>query len=351
MVGARPQFVKAAVTSRIIRSTDGISEVLVHTGQHYDENMSKIFFEDMDIPMPSHQLHVNGMTHGKMTGRMMEGLEELMMAEKPDVVLVYGDTNSTLAGSLTASKLHIPIAHVEAGIRSFNWKMPEEVNRVLTDRMSKWLFCPTETAISNLKREGFDALDNSVINVGDIMYDAMLYYRNQLTSDKLSVSNLPERFALCTLHRQENVHHIDRLTDLIEGLNFIHNNIIPIVLPLHPSTANRVKQAGLKIDFQAIEPVGYFDMIHMLDKCEIVVTDSGGLQKEAYFFNKFCITMRDETEWVELVDNGLNSIVGADKALLIKTVESKLKETLPKVDPLYGKGNAGEIIVNNLIRG
>lgn len=350
VVGARPQFVKAAVLSRAINQTDGVEEVLVHTGQHYDANMSKVFFDEMDIPSPNHNLQINGGTHGRMTGRMLEGLESLLLEEAPDVVLVYGDTNSTLAGALAAAKLHIPIAHVEAGLRSFNKRMPEEVNRILTDHVSRWLFCPTQVAVENLKSEGFvqgKALD--VVNVGDVMNDAIQYYSTKLDSKKSHLPNLPEKYILTTLHRQENVQDIERLTALVKGLNQVHNEIAPVVLPLHPSTAKTLANSGLKLDAHLIEPAGYYDMLRLLKGASLVVTDSGGLQKEAYLFNKFCITMRDQTEWVELIENGVNELVGANTELLVNSVSEKLNFELPFSQGLYGDGHAGEKILSHIM--
>ena len=350
VVGARPQFVKAAVLSRNIAETDGVEEILVHTGQHFDQNMSDIFFEEMAIPRPDHNLHINGLTHGKMTGRMLEGLEQIIMDEKPDVVLVYGDTNSTLAGALAAAKLHVPVAHVEAGLRSFNMQMPEEINRILTDRISNWLFCPTETAVKNLTNEGYRQFSNLAIhNVGDIMYDAIRYYSTLLDSRPSRLPALPERFALATMHRQENVQDPVRLKALVEGLNQIHHELIPVVLPLHPGTAKLIKSAGLRLDFNSIDPQGYFDMLRMLSQCSLVATDSGGLQKEAYLFEKYCITMRDQTEWVELLNEGVNQLVGADQDKLFEGAASALRKAFPASTSLYGDGRAAKHIIRSLV--
>ena len=346
IVGARPQFVKAATVSRALRSS-GITEVIVHTGQHFDDNMSKIFFEEMDIPQPDYNLDINSVGHGAMTGRMLEKIEEILIIEKPDLVLVYGDTNSTLAGALAAKKLDIKVAHVEAGLRSFNMKMPEEINRILTDRISDYLFCPTQTAVNNLAQEGFDNFDTKIFNVGDVMYDAALYY-SQKSAEKATVFkelNLnADQYILCTVHRQENTDSQERLENIVDALNEI-NKTIPVVTPLHPRTKKILEKSGLKPEFEIIDPVGYFDMVELIKNCRLVMTDSGGLQKEAYFFNKFCITLRDETEWVELVENGFNTIVGADKRNIIFSFKNVKDKEFSSNVKLYGDGNAsGEVV-------
>ena len=344
IVGARPQFVKAAVISRLIRDNyfDRIEETLVHTGQHYDENMSEIFFREMKIPEATLNLSVGSGTHGLMTGRMLEKIEQVLLEKKPDYVLVYGDTNSTLAGSLAASKLNIPVAHVEAGLRSFNKRMPEEQNRILTDHLSKYLFCPTETAVENLKKEG---IENGVFKTGDIMLDASLFYRS-LNYD-LSIK-IPEEFYLITLHRAENTDDLDRLKNIVESLNSFKE--IKGLLPLHPRTAKMLNQYGLKFteNIITIDPVGYLDMIALENRCRFVVTDSGGVQKEAYFFKKPCITLREETEWVETVSAGANRLAGADSDRILDAVNNP-----PEPDvwaDLYGDGNAGEKIIKTLLQ-
>lgn len=349
VVGARPQFIKAAVLSRNIIKHEGIEEILVHTGQHFDANMSQVFFDEMDIPKPDYYLDINSMSHGMMTGRMLEGIETILIKEKPDWVLVYGDTNSTLAGALAASKLHIPLAHVEAGLRSFNMSMPEEINRILTDRISNMLFCPTTTAVTNLHVEGFQNFDCAIHQVGDVMYDAVLYYRNKLSDKPTNLPMLPKSFILATLHRQENTHDEHRLKELVEGLNYIHQSIIPVVVPLHPGTAARIKKYGFHLNVLTTLPVGYFDMLRLLESCLAVATDSGGLQKEAYFFNKPCVTMRDQTEWTELIKAGVNTLVGANKAKLISEISNIIKITRQKQPNLYGDGMAGDRIVNYLL--
>ncbi len=359
-VGARPQFIKAAVVSRAIEihnqtvsNGESIEEVLVHTGQHYDENMSDVFFQEMQIPVPRYHLGIGGGQHGAMTGRMLESLESLMLEEKPDVVLVYGDTNSTLAGALAAAKLHIPVAHVEAGLRSFNMQMPEEVNRILTDRVSRWLFCPTDTAVNNLKREGVDKWPGvQVHNVGDVMYDAALFYRKRAQGG-LTVRDLLERyhdgFYLATVHRQENTDDPQRLKNIIFALDEIAERV-PVIFPMHPRTRNHLKELGLEMKrVTNIEPVGYFDMVCLLDQCRAVFTDSGGVQKEAYFFHKPCITLRDETEWVELVEHGFNVLVGANKEKILRTELSIGSFDTTDWPSLYGKGDSGQRILELLL--
>lgn len=347
VLGARPQFVKAAVVSREIASRENLHEIIVHTGQHFDINMSDIFFSEMDIPKPNYNLNVNGMSHGRMTGRMLENLEEVILKEKPDMLLVYGDTNSTLAGALSAAKLRVPIAHIEAGLRSFNMDMPEEINRILTDRVSKWLFCPTQTAIDNLKKEGYDEFENHMHLSGDVMLDATLYYSAKLDQATLSDIIPKEPFVLVTIHRQENITDIRKLKDIILILNELSENT-RIVFPIHPGTYKRILEAGIKLKFNTIEPVGYLSMIQLLQKCEFVVTDSGGLQKEAFFHNKYCFTLREETEWVELVNSGVNYICGTDESLFFQYL-NELPDTFPSGLTMYGNGDAGKKIVDQLV--
>ncbi|TAE81148.1 MAG: UDP-N-acetylglucosamine 2-epimerase (non-hydrolyzing) [Bacteroidetes bacterium] len=351
IVGARPQFVKAAALSREIKKHPQLHEIIVHTGQHFDANMSDVFFEEMDIPKPDYHLNINGLSHGAMTGQMLEELEKVMMTEKPDVVLVYGDTNSTIAGALAAKKLHIKVAHVEAGLRSFNMQMPEEVNRILTDRISDWLFCPTDTAILNLKKEGYDHLNTTIIKTGDVMEDAALFYAEKAAtkSTLLQELNLNQQpFILATIHRAENTDHPENLKNIIEALNEL-NKTVAVVLPLHPRTKKIIAQQQLQTNFTIIDPVGYFDMIALLQNCSLVITDSGGLQKEAFFFRKFCITTREQTEWVELVQEGYNVIVGTNKANIITQANRYLQQPYPEAKNLYGNGHACANICNALL--
>ena len=357
VVGARPQFVKAAVVSRAIAAAPAaglpaIEELIVHTGQHYDDNMSDVFFREMRIPEPACNLGIGGALHGEMTGRMLAGIEQVLLERKPDAVLVYGDTNSTLAGALAAAKLHIPVAHVEAGLRSFNRRMPEEINRLLADHISSWLFCPTATAVRNLEREGLPAA--RVLNVGDVMYDAAIYYSSLAAPSaavEALVRGLDRGFYLATVHRAENTDDPARLAAIVEALDELAARRA-VVLPLHPRTSKQLEALSIRPRaVRIIEPVGYFDMLHLLQRCRAVLTDSGGLQKEAYFFRKPCVTMRDETEWLELVEGGYNALAGADRARILGALE-RLEGAAPDWDArLYGDGDAGGRIVRRLAAG
>lgn len=347
VLGARPQFVKAATVSREF-SRAGVHEVIVHTGQHFDHNMSEVFFEEMKIPRPDYNLEISGLAHGAMTGRMLEKVEEVFLKEKPDYVLVYGDTNSTLAGALAAAKLHIPVAHVEAGLRSFEMTMPEEINRILTDRISAVLFCPTQTAIKNLEVEGFKTFKSEMVFSGDVMYDAVLFYRSHINGPvTLKKENIHKPFVLATLHRAENTNDFSRLKAICEAFNEI-NKKVKIVLPLHPRTRAFINQHNIKLDVQIIEPVGYFDMLALLQECNMVLTDSGGLQKEAYFFQKYCITLRDQTEWIELVEAKVNSLAGANPELIFSLFQENYQKTITTIAGLYGDGMAAAKIVAHL---
>ena len=322
VIGARPQFIKAATVSRVIKSMDNVEEVLVHTGQHFDQNMSDVFFEEMSIPKPSYNLEISSLSHGAMTGRMLEGIESIIVDEKPDWVLVYGDTNSTLAGALAASKLHVKVAHVEAGLRSYNMRMPEEQNRILTDRISSVLFCPTEVATSNLQAEGYDDLDIQVAKVGDVMYDAALFYSNRARQPGwFSTLNIRNDFALATIHRAENTDNSDRLREIVLALNEVHR----------------------------ATPVGYLEMVYLLKSCAFVLSDSGGVQKEAYYFEKPCFIMRDETEWTELVDYGANKIVGANRDAILAATND-ISNDIDFSHEFYGAGDAADQIVDYLLQ-
>jgi len=349
IVGARPQFVKAAALSRALKKFK-IDEVLVHTGQHFDENMADIFFRQMEIPEPKYNLGINSLSHGAMTGRMLEEIEKVLLTEKPDFVVVFGDTNSTLAGALAASKLHIKVAHVEAGLRSFNMQMPEEVNRILTDRISDILFCPTETAINNLKAEGFDNFKSKIVNSGDVMYDVALYYSKISAEHSTIINDLDledKPFLLTTLHRQENTDDLERLSSILTAFNELSENY-QIVLPIHPRTRKIIEEKKFNLNFTPLDPVGYFDMIELLKHCSFVITDSGGLQKEAFFFKKHCLVIRDETEWTELVDLGYNFIVGTQTQNIVEKA-LQLKESKVSFDAKpYGNGDASVKIVEAL---
>lgn len=345
VVGARPQFIKAATVSRSIADRTDLSEVIVHTGQHFDSDMSDIFFEELDIPKPDYQLAIGGGNHGQMTGRQLEAIEKVLIKEKPDYVLVYGDTNSTLAGALAAAKLNIPIAHVEAGLRSFNRKMPEEINRILTDHAAGLLFAPTNAAIQNLRNEGLP--NNCMHLVGDVMYDAALFYRKRAKEpkwfDKLGVQK--GSFILATVHRAESTDDPKRLADLLRGIAQTKD---PVILPLHPRTRTRITEFGLEIPktIHVVPPTGYLEMIWLEMNCSAIATDSGGVQKEAYFHGRPCITLREQTEWVELVESGWNTLVGANPEKIAKALS--LQVTPEPGKPLYGDGNAANLIVDVL---
>jgi len=350
ILGARPQFVKAAAVSREISLRTNIKEVIVHTGQHFDANMSDIFFKEMDIPMPNYNLNINSLSHGAMTGRMIEGIEKIIQKESPDVVMVYGDTNSTIAGALAAKKLQVKIAHVEAGLRSFNYEMPEEINRILTDRISDYLLCPTQEALQNLEKEGFEHFPSKVVQTGDVMMDAALYYSKVsaqksaiIEAQKLSGSS----FILTTIHRQENTDSLERLSNIVKALNKLSDSYT-IVLPLHPRTKKKLEEHKLSFTFPTIDPVGYFDMVELLKHCTLVMTDSGGLQKEAFYFKKYGITLRDQTEWVELVDHQFSCLSGANYNRIINGVEEVQKRTADFSMNLYGTGNAAQLIIDTL---
>lgn len=351
VLGARPQFVKAAVLSRVIQSHNNIEEVIVHTGQHYDANMSSVFFEEMQIPAPKYNLDINGMSHGAMTGQMLEKIEGILLKEKPDAVVIYGDTNSTLAGALAARKLQIKVIHIEAGLRSFNMRMPEEVNRILTDRISDLLCCPTQTAIDNLKVEGFDSFDSKVVLSGDIMKDSLEFY-SEISEEKSDViKNLglqSKEFVLATIHRQENTDDIGSLRSIFSALEQIHSEKT-VVMPLHPRTKAILEKNNLSYNIKFIDPVGYFDMLQLLKECYVVVTDSGGLQKEAFFSGKRCLIAREETEWKELVDHNFADIVGSDRTKLIEAFKYSSDENLDFSMPLFGD-KVGENIHNEIVQ-
>jgi UDP-GlcNAc3NAcA epimerase len=333
IVGARPQFVKASAVSHAFRAHGGVREIIVHTGQHFDPAMSDLFFDELDIPKPDHHLAISGGSHGAMTGRMLAGIDSLITEEKPDWVLVYGDTNSTLAGALSAAKLHVPVAHVEAGLRSFNRRMPEEVNRVLTDHVSTFLFCPTHAAVTNLKAEG---IETGVMHVGDVMYDVTLKARETAMARSAILNRLgleDGAFSLATIHRAESTDDPVAMRAMVAWL-LDRANDGPIVFPVHPRARNAAESHGISFDgLLTIDPVGYTDMTRLLMGCINVFTDSGGLQKEAYFHRKPCVTLRTETEWVETVDAGWNR--------LWTTPDYKGRKTIDE----YGTGQASEQIV------
>jgi len=342
VVGARPQFIKAAVISRVIEGYEDVQEIIIHTGQHYDSNMSDVFFNQMHIPLPKYNLNVGSGNHGYTTGRMLEELEIKYLKLKPDVVLVYGDTNSTLAGTIAASKLNIPVVHVEAGLRSFNLKMAEEQNRIVADHLSKLRACPTKTAVENLGKEG---IFDGVFLSGDVMYDAALHYNNYLIDPTF---NLPSDFYLLTIHRAENTDNYNNLKNIVYALNDYEG--YTGILPLHPRTKKMLKKYNLVFNnkkVKIVEPVGYLEMLKLINTAKFVITDSGGLQKEAYFFKKMCITLRNETEWVETVGDGWNKLVGSDYNKISTSINNISISDDYKY--FYGHGNAGKIILDKIM--
>jgi len=383
IVGARPQFIKASTISRAIaehnQQTSGsqVTEIIVHTGQHYDDNMSRVFFQQLGIREPDVNLGVGSGTHSWQTGKMLIGLEEILMAQRPDLVVVNGDTNSTLAGALASVKLHIPVAHVEAGLRSFNRQMPEEHNRVLTDHISDFLFCPTRTAVSNLRKEGFTNIVNDgklidqhffenlssafgsdrlpcVVNVGDVMYDSVIH-NIRLAEERsriLKLLNLhPKGYALATVHRAENTDNGRRLRSIVSALEKIGKSGLPVVIPLHPRTRECLTNSGFRIlnsTLNFIDPVSYLDMLLLEKQARLILTDSGGVQKEAYWFRVPCITLRDETEWVETVESGWNVLAGSDAAKITTAVETARPGK--EIKNAYGNGRAAELILRFFCR-
>jgi UDP-N-acetylglucosamine 2-epimerase len=369
IVGARPQFIKAAAVSRLMKAA-GIRERIVHTGQHYDYNMSKVFFQELGIREPDYNLGVGSLHHGAQTGRMMEKIEEIITKEKPHIVLVYGDTNSTLAGALAAAKLHVPVAHVEAGLRSYNKMMPEEINRVLTDHISDILFCPTVTAVKNLMREGFRNIVNKgklvadsgpvfserqfpcVINVGDVMYDSVICNLEIAKKKSKILENYslsPKNYYLATIHRAENTDDPHKLKSIFGALRKIAK-IFPLIIPIHPRTLKRLDGAyGNDKSIRIIPPASYLDMLMLLGSSRIVLTDSGGVQKEAFFLNVPCVTLRHETEWIETLKNAMNVLSGSRGEDIIRAVdnhESKLFSRNRK--EFFGNGQAANKIVRFL---
>jgi len=353
VLGARPQFIKASVVSHMFASVCGIEEILVHTGQHFDSNMSDVFFRELGMIPPQYHLDIHGGTHGAMTGRMLAEVERVLIAEKPDAVMVYGDTNSTLAGALAAAKLHIPVAHVEAGLRSFNMTMPEEVNRILTDRISRWLFTPTATAASHLLREGF--APEQIMPVGDVMYDVALHHGSRVQAGGGILQKLglvPGAYALATVHRAENTDVVSRLSAIVKAFREVAADL-PIVWPVHPRTRAVLRKSGyfesLPVGLMLIDPVGYLDMVQLEKHAALIATDSGGVQKEAFFYQVPCVTLRDETEWVELVDSGWNRLISpADAEQIAATMLSAVHTKGADVKP-YGSGNAAQLIVERLM--
>jgi UDP-GlcNAc3NAcA epimerase len=364
IVGARPQFVKAAVVSLAIiehnRSGSDIEivEEIVHTGQHYDESMSEIFFNQLGIPEPTANLQVGSGTHGKQTGMMLDRLEELYLQDPPDIVLNYGDTNSTLASAIVASKMHIPIAHIESGLRSFNRKMPEEINRVVTDHLAEWLFCPTQHAIDNLAKEG---VTENVIHCGDVMFDAARIFGELSDQQSTIMADLglsKNGFFLTTCHRAENTDSEECLRGIFAALSEVGSELCPVLLPLHPRTKKQLEAFGMyegamqDDSLKIVPPISFLDMVALEKNAKLILTDSGGVQKEAYFHGVPCVTLRTETEWIELVEAGWNVIAGSDQTKIVDAVRMMLQQfekNRPPVAELYGDGFSANQIVKHLI--
>jgi UDP-GlcNAc3NAcA epimerase len=354
VVGARPQFIKAAPVSRALAAL-GIAEVIIHTGQHFDDAMSDVFFRELAVPAPRHHLGIGGLRHGAMTGRMLERIEQVLLREAPDGVLVYGDTNSTLAGALAAAKLRLRVAHVEAGLRSFNRAMPEEINRVLTDHAADLLFAPTRAAVDNLVREGIRRA--RIVRSGDVMYDAAIAFGRLAESRSRVLRALglaPRSYVLATVHRAENTDDEARLRAIFRGLGQASRRC-PVVLPLHPRTRRALKRLGIRgpDSLRVIEPVGFLDMMMLEKNARLIATDSGGVQKEAYFHRVPCVTLREETEWVELVAAGANRLAPPRSARAVaRALESGLAAPARGFarGGLYGKGDAAKVIAARLAR-
>lgn len=352
VIGARPQFIKAAALAHAAQRRSGVQELLLHTGQHYDSNMSDVFFEELGIPAPAYHLGIGSGPHGAQTGQMLAEIEKVLLQEKPDWLLVYGDTNSTLAGAVAAAKLHIPVAHVEAGLRSFNKRMPEEVNRILTDHVSAALFVPTQTAVQHLAAEGLAG--SQVHVVGDVMYDVALTMAERAKAQSEVLDRLgaqPGEYVLSTIHRAENTDVPERLAAIVGGLALVAQDL-PVILPLHPRTRKLAAEQGLDFgDIRVTDPVGYLDMVRLEQAAAVIATDSGGVQKEAYFYGVPCVTMRDETEWTELVESGWNRLVTPTS---VQTVQSEVLAARGRqgdAGQLYGDGNAADRILDILAQG
>ncbi|MBS0457776.1 MAG: UDP-N-acetylglucosamine 2-epimerase (non-hydrolyzing) [Proteobacteria bacterium] len=353
VLGARPQFIKASVVSSELAKCAGVQEVVIHTGQHFDANMSDLFFAELGMSKPAHELGIHGGPHGEMTGRMLIGIERILADERPDIVLIYGDTNSTLAGALAAVKLHIPVAHVEAGLRSFNMRMPEEVNRIVTDRVSTWLFAPTGEAVTHLGREGVDPA--RIHQVGDVMYDVALHHgaraAGRANGAVRRLGLVEKGFALATVHRAENTDDPDRLEVIVDALAEVGRGL-PLVWPLHPRTRAVLERVGLlsrlEQSVRLIEPQGYLDMLELEHSAVVIATDSGGVQKEAFFHRVPCVTLRDETEWMELVVGGWNTLAAPVSAkAVIEAIETAIGRQGSDITP-YGNGDAAKRIAHHL---
>lgn len=352
VIGARPQFVKAAVVSAEFAKHKSVNEIIIHTGQHYDPAMSEIFFRELNVPNEKYNLEIGSGSHGLQTGRMLEKLEDILLKEKPDFVLIYGDTNSTLAGALAASKMHIPIAHIEAGMRSFNRKMPEEINRIVADHLAEINFCSTKTAIGNLKSEN---LGKTGVLVGDVMFDCSLKFADfaeKLYDPFAKFAVEKDGYALLTCHRAENTDHKGCLSEIVKAVNSISERM-PVLYPVHPRTRKFLNEYGLSFsgNVKLIAPVGYLEMILLEKHASFIMTDSGGVQKEAFFYRVPCITMREETEWVETAELGWNRITGADSRKILAAFADFAKNRPAKTGAKpYGNGDAAAKIVKKLIK-
>lgn len=354
VVGARPQFIKAGVVSRIIRDnfSDRLDEILIHTGQHYDKNMSDIFFKQLDLPQPKVNLEIGSSSHGEQTGKMLSLLEQVFIKEKPDMVVVYGDTNSTLAGALAAAKIHLPVAHVEAGLRSWNRKMPEEINRVMVDHISNLLFCPSDVSINNLKKEG---IAEGVIKTGDVMHDSALYCAQRADNEKENFNRICEEFSvspgkyfLATVHRAENTDQIENLKHIISSFDKLPQKV---VWPVHPRTKRMMEKNKIVCGNNVVltSPFSYLDMILFLKNAAMVLTDSGGVQKEAMFFETPCVTLRSETEWTETIESGWNLLSGIDSNQILKTVKAHSNTPKKNTEQIYGTGKSADKVITAIL--
>jgi len=339
IVGARPQFVKMAMIYKLCQQK--LNQIIIHTGQHFDENMSDVFFKDLNLPQPEYNLNIHSLHRLDMLSKMQDSISSVLKIENPDILIVYGDTNSTLAGARVASRLNIKIVHIEAGLRSFNLNMPEELNRIETDQLSDILFCPTLTAVENLRKEKL--YNKKIINCGDVMFDAIKKYNENIITDS------DFNYILCTIHRQENTDSIDNLRAIFNGLNIIHSSIMPVLMPIHPRCKKAIEKAKITPFFDVIEPIGYLKMIEKLSNSKLVITDSGGLQKEAFFLQKPCLTIRDETEWIELLDVGVNELCVPILDDIVAKTSIMLNKKINFNHSFYGDGFAAKKIVQELL--
>lgn len=348
IVGARPQFIKASSIIREIKKYKTLNVIIVHTGQHYDREMSQIFFDELNITPPKYNLEVHEKNHGIMISKMISKLEKVFLKEKPNWIIVFGDTNSTLAGALAANKLAIKLAHIESGMRSYNKNMPEEINRILTDRLSNLLFCSSKISKQNLISENYNVNKYKILNVGDVMLDSIEHYKRFSKKPEINIKN---NFILATIHRSENINNTKNLKNIFQSLNKISSNS-QIIMPIHPNTKNKLKKLNFNLNkLSLISPVSYFEMIWLIQNCEILITDSGGLQKEAFFLNKICLTLRNETEWIELIKLGVNFLAGTKKNKILKTYEKIIKSKLnfPK-SKVYGSGKSSAKIIKAILK-